>query len=286
MRRVALPEPQEIAFGAFLAALLARLALAGQAWSAPFLGAVLLAAVMLALIVWCRRSPTVWRWHLRRWLVLTLLLGYFVIGQAVPLLGPNRAGWLQHADLALFGGHASVGLQSVMRPWLSEILSAAYMLFLPFFAYGLLRHAWWPGPHATSFLRVAGTLWGLGFLGYSLIPAGGPYFEMPGAFSAPLVGGWITRLNLGIIGNGCNRADCFPSLHAAVSAATLLFEFRRRLRAGLLFAPAVAALWFSTLYLRQHYVVDLLAGAALLGLVFAVVPRWPDHSPGSLGRSK
>jgi membrane-associated phospholipid phosphatase len=71
-----------------------------------------------------------------------------------------------------------------------------------------------------------------------------------------------------------------------MSAGILLFEWRRSPRAAFVLAPAVAALWFSTVYLRQHYAVDLLAGALLLVVVCAMVRRWPDYSPGSFGRSK
>jgi membrane-associated phospholipid phosphatase len=215
-----------------------------------------------------------------------MLLSYAMLGRAVALISPNHAPWLQSADIVLFGGNASVALQAAARPWLTEILSVADLLFHPFIAYGLWFHALRPGEHAALFLRMMGTLWGLGFIGYTWVPAAGPYLEMPCHFSEPLDGWWLTWLNRTLILWGSNRVDCFPSLHCAVSGAILLFEFRRSAKAGWLLTPFVAALWLSTLYLRQHYAVDVLAGAILLAVVWPLVAWWPGYSPFNFGRSK
>ena len=58
--------------------------------------------------------------------------------------------------------------------------------------------------------------------------------------------------------------DCFPSGHTEIALVVLLYawRFERRYFCGLL--PAVGLLLFSTVYLRYHYVVDVLAGALLL----------------------
>ena len=61
--------------------------------------------------------------------------------------------------------------------------------------------------------------------------------------------------------------DVFPSVHVAVSAYLLLFDWRHRRRRFRWFLLPCLILWFSTLYLRFHYFVDELAGvvAALAG---------------------
>ena len=55
----------------------------------------------------------------------------------------------------------------------------------------------------------------------------------------------------------------FPSLHCAVTLYLLLFDRQHRpARFKLLLLPCIA-LWFSTLYLRYHYFIDVLCGFAL-----------------------
>ena len=74
--------------------------------------------------------------------------------------------------------------------------------------------------------------------------------------------------------------DCFPSLHCAVSSYILFFDRRhRRWRFWLYLVPCVG-LWVSTLYLRYHYFVDLVAGFALsAAALWFVNRRFPAPSP-------
>ena len=55
----------------------------------------------------------------------------------------------------------------------------------------------------------------------------------------------------------------FPSLHAAVSLVALVYAWRHVRAWFWVLLPFALGLWVSTIYLRHHYVVDLLAGWAL-----------------------
>ena len=123
-------------------------------------------------------------------------------------------------------------------------------------------------------------IYGLGFLGYLLVPAVGPHLA-PGLAEcfAPFHGA-ITDVNARIVLGGSNRVDCFPSLHCAVSSYILFFDLRhRRWRFWLYLIPCVG-LWVSTLYLRYHYFVDLVAGFALsAAALWFVHRRFPTPRP-------
>ena len=61
-------------------------------------------------------------------------------------------------------------------------------------------------------------------------------------------------------------------------------EREKLLFAGLL--PVVTGLVFATVYLRYHYVIDVIAGIALTGLTIALAPglrRLLSMAPGPLG---
>jgi membrane-associated phospholipid phosphatase len=72
---------------------------------------------------------------------------------------------------------------------------------------------------------------------------------------------------------GGNPLAAMPSLHFATSmmAALLLAEVSPA--AGALGFSYAATLGFALVYLGEHYVVDLLAGAALTGAVRRLGPR-------------
>jgi membrane-associated phospholipid phosphatase len=65
----------------------------------------------------------------------------------------------------------------------------------------------------------------------------------------------------------------FPSLHAAVSLVVLVCAWRHLRVWFWTLLPFVLGLWASTLYLRHHYAVDLLAGFALAPAALWLAPK-------------
>lgn len=64
-----------------------------------------------------------------------------------------------------------------------------------------------------------------------------------------------------------------PSLHAAFPLLILFFLIKKFKLAGLLFAPYVAGVWFSVMYLGEHYFADVLIGALYATFVFVAFER-------------
>ena len=116
------------------------------------------------------------------------------------------------------------------------------------------------------------TIYGLGFIGYTAFPAAGPYRFLE--FTQPLATGWFTDLAKPVVDAASNGVDAFPSIHVAVSLYLLVFDaWHYRRRFWLMLAPCTA-LWASTIYLRYHYGVDVLAGMALSGLGLCVAAAY------------
>lgn len=65
----------------------------------------------------------------------------------------------------------------------------------------------------------------------------------------------------------------FPSLHAAVSLLALGLAWRFTRPLFFLLLPLSLGLWASTIYLRHHFVVDLIAGFALAPVAYVLTPR-------------
>ena len=59
----------------------------------------------------------------------------------------------------------------------------------------------------------------------------------------------------------------FPSLHTAYATIFCYFMIKLDRRLAFIVIPVTAAILFSTLYLGQHYLIDLIGGAA-----YALVP--------------
>jgi hypothetical protein len=73
-----------------------------------------------------------------------------------------------------------------------------------------------------------------------------------------------------------NQVAAFPSLHAGYPFLAFLFARRTFGRVGWLMIAYSVCVWFSIVYLADHYVVDILAG-----LAYAAVAYWAViHAPG------
>jgi membrane-associated phospholipid phosphatase len=59
----------------------------------------------------------------------------------------------------------------------------------------------------------------------------------------------------------------------AVSGFLLGFDFRHKRRRFWLYLVPCAGLWFSTQYLRYHYLIDLLCGIVLALLALGIAER-------------
>ena len=274
--------PHEAAFLAVLTVIWARLAFsAGPLAPETMVYAALLAAIPagIGLARWCgRRSTGAWIGRARLFAFLPLM--WFVFGdlrRSIPLFHPGHAdALLQGWDDRLLGCSLPRWFDGRLGPWPTEALSLCYGLF---FVYLLAAATGWlfaAAAKARAFYAGLFTLYALGFAGYVTLPALGPYATM--SFAHPVQGFGLTRLLLHVVPFGTNRADAFPSLHCAVTAFILGFDvLAGRPRRALCCALPVALLWLSTLALRFHYAVDVLAGFALSGcclaLAAALLPR-------------
>jgi hypothetical protein len=273
----------EIAFGLFMATMWARLAWAQGLIAAPTL--VYLAAIVMNVVVieWSWQRPgSLGRWRLRLlYYAITMNLLFQHMRIAIPAIHPGRMDApLLAIDRALTGETPALLLQAWVRPWLTDLLSFCYFLFLPYLFFSLVLYLFAPLALAQRFWVGLFTLYGIGFTGYSLVPAIGPWSYLAGQFTVPLTGNALTTFMAGVIARGSNGVDVFPSLHCAVSAYLLLFDRRYKpLRFKLYVVPCVL-LWVSTLYLRYHYLIDLIAGFVLTAIALAVARRFtpPDFT--------
>jgi membrane-associated phospholipid phosphatase len=133
-----------------------------------------------------------------------------------------------------------------------------------------------PGLYESIFVFVLGYY--LSYIGYLLFPAIGPRFTMAQLYTVPLDGGVITDFLRDSLNNlEHNKRDCMPSGHTQIALITLGLAFRHSRKLFYIYLPMVLGLILATVYLRYHYVVDVLAGALLAAICLALGPwlfRW------------
>jgi membrane-associated phospholipid phosphatase len=177
-------------------------------------------------------------------------------------------------DAQIIGTNLSLRFQPFVQPVLTEFFSLCYFLFFIFLLLSFVYYGAGEIGLLKKFTSGLFTLYGVGFIGYTLLPAAGPWVALAGQFETPLTGWAVTRLNDAVVRAGSNGVDVFPSLHCAVSTYLLFFDrWHRRWRYRLYLVPCVG-LWISTIYLRYHYFIDCVCGFALAAAaLWLVKPR-------------
>jgi membrane-associated phospholipid phosphatase len=119
--------------------------------------------------------------------------------------------------------------------------------------------------------------WIICFVLYFVFPARGP-LHFPELGMADPSSGVALGPGLHAIVNSVHVSvarDSFPSGHGMIASLVLCLTLRYRLRRVELFTiPLALGVIVSTLTLRYHYVVDVLAGLALSPLVFWIGTAW------------
>ena len=174
-------------------------------------------------------------------------------------------------DRVLFGETPSVAWQGVAPGWLNDLLSASYLSYHVYLHWVLAEALWKSDAWRAAYSRVLFTAFGIGFIGYFVFPAGDPRVAFPELYARPVEGGLMTRFNHWIVGNLAAKYDAFPSVHILVTTAMLACDWRwNRTRMWIMVIPSLFMV-ASTLLLRLHFAVDLLAGAGLAVGVLALV---------------
>jgi membrane-associated phospholipid phosphatase len=178
-------------------------------------------------------------------------------------------------DYRLFGVHPTVWMERFIHPALTDVLQIAYSsyYFIPI-SLGIFLYARNKRQNFDEAVFGIVLCFYLSYIGYMLLPAIGPRFtlnhmqtiDFHASPTAVAIQNILNRLEN-------TKTDAFPSGHTAVALMTLYYalKFREKALFGILL-PLVSALVVSTVYLRYHYVIDVVAGVLLTSFTIYLAP--------------
>ncbi len=229
-----------------------------------------------------RGAPRVRAAGYRIALMAVVIESYLMLRDLLPLL---RSGSLDDVllkiDLAVFGFEPAFWLERFNTRLIVEYFSFFYFSY--FFVIGtyLVVMLWLLRPgRATSEYAIGSFLvLCVGQLGYLLVPGTGPIHHFADQFQGPIHGGFFWRCVCDTVAAGGALRDIFPSLHTAVPTWYALFSWTQARRDRRWRWPAMVCSWFalniiiSTMVLRWHYLIDVIAGLGLALAVSFAAPR-------------
>jgi membrane-associated phospholipid phosphatase len=217
-------------------------------------------------------------WYIAPMILLTFKQLYFMI---LPIHGRDYDSVLIGVDRWLFGVDPTVWLNKISSPWLTEIVQISYSSFYFLFiivGYELYRKKDLDKFHYAAFLIIYGFY--LSYIGYFFLPAVGPRFtlhnfvlldqELPGILITNFLREFV-NLGESITAGVQNpmavvQRDVFPSGHTQLTLILMFITYKYKMKVRKFIWLIGTLLIFGTVYLRYHYVVDLIAGALFMGL--------------------
>ena len=199
---------------------------------------------------------------------------YFFLGAYLPLVNPRSLdAKLYHIDRFVFGFETCIWADAHITPFTSEWF--AFFYFCYFFL--LMVHSvpivmFSRNERLLSEFSIGMlVLFCVGQALYVLVPGFGPVRELATTFRGHHSHGlWLDSVMRAVASGGAQK-DIFPSLHTAAPTFLTLFSYRNRHLYPFKYTWAVVGFFaaniiFATMFLRWHWLVDVLAGLLLAGL--------------------
>ena len=244
----------------------------GLATTARWAGVALLSGTVFNMLL-CRGELIPWgRVRALTYRVLCIAavcVSYFEMGVLLPALKSKLLDaellWL---DRLLFGETPAVLMAPLLSTATSTWFSFFYYTYLWLMGFNVLGSALLDRNtrRMGEMLSGAGIVGVVGHLCYVMVPGAGPYAHM--TFEQAIPPNFWWSLVEAVVGNAGSMLDIFPSLHTAYPCFFALHAIRHRRTMPFRVLWPVAAFFalnmvISTMFLRWHYAVDVIAGLAL-----------------------
>ena len=233
-------------------------------------------------------APAIRRTVYRAVLPGMVLMNYLSLRDVLPIVRSDTVDMaLLRLDLLLFGVEPALWLERFNTRPIVEWFSFFYFSY--FFICGLyMVCALWirePSRRTTEFAIGTAIVYCGGQLGYMAVPGYGPIVALAHMYQAPLDGGFFWGCVSSTVQAGGAMKDIFPSLHTAGPLWFALWAFnsarhdRRFLPFAIITAFFSANIIISTMLLRWHYAIDVVAGVTLAvsaSVLSVKLARWEE----------
>lgn len=181
---------------------------------------------------------------------------------------------LSKADKFIFGVDITQWFERISSPALTDILTVSYFSYylLPTLSAVVFFFYKRNDVSIIIFKRYIFAIviaWYTAFIWYIILPAAGPDIAFPQNYSTVLAGNLaFVNYYLFTVHNYLLTAEVrntFPSLHFGIILLTNYFAFKKsKIYFFFITLPLGTGLTIATLYLRQHYLVDLVGSIAVM----------------------
>jgi membrane-associated phospholipid phosphatase len=221
----------------------------------------------------------------RDWFPFLLLSAcyYSLYNNLILRVNPHLAdSTLSKIDAWILGNQASFLLEPFLRPRLTDFLYLIYFSHVVFFP-GVALYFYLKKEERVFRRVMMGflTIMLLGITSYILVPAEGPQTFFADQYKRDLTGQKLIQNADYIFRTGHVGLDCFPSLHVGIPLLISLYLRTYRKKAFIPVLIYVALMCCATIYLRYHYLIDVIAAFAFAPAAYFLndflLRSWPGE---------
>jgi len=175
-------------------------------------------------------------------------------------------------DFAIFGVHPTIWLEQFSNPIMIEYLQIVYatFYFLPLILVLILRRKK-EQDNINYFVYIIVLGFYMSYATYFLVPAIGPRFTLDHLQINSVTGIWLTQPIVETLNYLENiQRDAFPSGHTEMTILTMIYAWKFSKKYFWVLFIIGTSLIISTVFLRYHYVVDVVAGVFLAYIVYLI----------------
>ncbi len=245
-------------------------------------GSHIVARVAVAVFIFAMVQADTTKWHrntiyyLIRNFYPLLLLTYFYkeTGYLNNIFFDYLDPWFVSAEQHLWGMQPSIEFSKHFpQKWFSEIMNFSYFFYyLQTIGIGLAAY-FWNRSKMKEIIFFIFTSFVIYYLFFALFPVKGPQFYFYGADAKAVDSYFFSKLVKIAQGIGETHTGAFPSSHVGMSIIFLILTFKYLRKTFWIILIPVVLLWFATVYIKAHYLVDVIGGFISVPLVYDLT-RW------------
>lgn len=238
-----------------------------------FFAVRLIFLLVFIIFIFLKDKVSTSKFYLLEGLAVFALMSFLYKETAVlnTLLFPKIDEFLSNLDQSIFRFQPSIELSKQFNSlFFNELFYFGYFCYylLPIAVFILVYKKIPQKLEEFGFILVSSFL--LYYFVFIVIPAEGPQFYFPYPENFVEAKGFFGNLVKLIQKNGEVPTAAFPSSHVGISWIVIFWLYKNLKNSTKYFLPFVILLMFSTVYIKAHYFVDVIAGVLSAPIVFFI----------------
>ncbi len=203
-----------------------------------------------------------------------LFLGFFYTETSFMkniIFSNNFDQWFYNLEQILWHCQPSLQFSRIMNnPWFNELMNICYFSYYPLIGCACILIYFRNPNHAAKAVFTIVCSFYLYYVIFALFPVVGPQFFVNETSPEVIQPYFFGKIMQSIIDNFEQPTGAFPSSHVGIAIIVCYVAFRSFKGLFFLVLPFVIGICFATVYLKAHYVIDVIAGILSVPIFIAL----------------